>query len=170
MTIRYLQRRLFRSPQYAEEFIKFFQFSLMTTLSRFWVPRGKECLFAKLKSSRIRLMNSSWPELWKINTSLPSEFIFHNSGHSKFIYHKTCPTSSLSWKKVKLVFVWEYTRTSKSILRPAFDQSKLQGSRSGPHTNQTRYNKVNYHPLVCFRSFWSQCLIRSQSNLSSEVD
>ena len=62
-------------------------FSLVTTLSRFWVSQGKESLCAKQKSSRISLINSSWPELWKINTSMRSEFIFHKSGHSEFIYH-----------------------------------------------------------------------------------
>ena len=70
--------------QTAEEFIKSFQFSLATTLSRFWVSQGKEGLCAKQKSSRISLINSSWPELWKINTSAnASVFIFHNSGHSE---------------------------------------------------------------------------------------
>ena len=40
------------------------------------------------KSNRISLINSSWPELLKINTSAnASVFIFHNSGHSEFIYH-----------------------------------------------------------------------------------
>ena len=76
-------------PQYAEEFIKSFQFSLVTTLSRFWVSQGKESLCAKQKSSRISLINSSWPELWKMNTSLCSEFIFHNSCHLEFICHKS---------------------------------------------------------------------------------
>ena len=76
--------------QTAEEFIKSFQFSLVTTLSRFWVSQGKEGLCAKQKSSRISFISSSWPELWKINTNTSanaSVFIFHNSGHSEFIYH-----------------------------------------------------------------------------------
>ena len=56
--------------------IKSFQFSLVTTFSRFWVSQGKEGLCAKQKSSRISLINSSWPASWKINTSLRSEFSF----------------------------------------------------------------------------------------------
>ena len=74
--------------QYAEEFIKSFQCCLVTTLSHFWVSQRRESLCPKQKSSRIGLITSSWPELWKINTSLRSEFILHNSGHSEFIYHK----------------------------------------------------------------------------------
>ena len=87
MAIRNLQRRLFRSPQYVEEFIKSFQFSLVTTLSRFWMSQGRESLCEKQKSSTIALINSSWPELWKIDTSLRSEFIFYKSCLSEFIYH-----------------------------------------------------------------------------------
>ena len=60
MSIPYLQRRLFRSPQYEEEFIKSFQFSLVTTLSRFWVSQERQSLSAKQKSSRISLINSSY--------------------------------------------------------------------------------------------------------------
>ena len=63
--------------QTAEEFINSFQFSLVSTHSRFWVSQGKEGLCAKQKSSRVSLMNSA-------NASV---FIFHNSGHSEFIYH-----------------------------------------------------------------------------------
>ena len=75
--------------QSAEEFIKSFQFSLVTTLSRFWVSQGKEGLCAKRIRSRISLINSLWPELWKINTEAnASVFIFHNSSHSEFIYQK----------------------------------------------------------------------------------
>ena len=70
--------------QIAEEFIKSFQFSLVTTLSRFRVSQLK----VKQKSSRISLINSLLPELWKINTSATdSVFIFHNSDHSEFICH-----------------------------------------------------------------------------------
>ena len=79
MATPYLQRRLFQSPQCAEEFIKSFQFSLVTTLSRFWVSQGKEGLCAKQKSSRIGLINTTgWIVacVMKINTSLRSEFIF----------------------------------------------------------------------------------------------
>ena len=40
---------------------KSFQFSLVTTLSLVRVSQGKEGLCAKQKSSRISLINSSWP-------------------------------------------------------------------------------------------------------------
>ena len=43
-------------PQYAEEFIKSFQFSLVTTLS---LSQERESLCAKQKSSRVSLINSS---------------------------------------------------------------------------------------------------------------
>ena len=87
MAIPFLQRKVISKLQYAEEFIKSFQFSLVTTLSRFWVAQERESLCAKQKSRKISLIDSPWPELWKINTSLRSEFSFHNSGHSEFIYH-----------------------------------------------------------------------------------
>ena len=59
-------------PQYAEKFIKSFQFNLVTTFSDLWLSQGKEGLCAKQKSRRI----SSWPALWKINTPLRSKFIY----------------------------------------------------------------------------------------------
>ena len=43
-----------------------------------------------------RLPCMSWPALWKVNTSLRSEFIFHNSGHSEFI-------SNLKWPSTEKV-------------------------------------------------------------------
>ena len=75
------------NPQYAEEFIEPFQFSLVTILFRFCVSQGKEGLCAKQKSSRISLINSSWPASWKINTSLRSEFIFISPATQEFFYH-----------------------------------------------------------------------------------
>ena len=45
---------------------------------------------------------------------------------AQFQAHKKLPISSLSWKNLKPVFVREYTKTGKSILRPAFDQSNCK--------------------------------------------
>ena len=50
---------------------------------------------------------------------------------SKISKHiKKLPISSLYWKNLKPVFVWEYTKTGKSMLRPAFDQSNCK--KAGP--------------------------------------
>ena len=92
-------------PQYAEEFIKSFQFSLVATLSHFWVSQGKKGLCAKQKSSRISLMNSSWPALWKLYTSLHSKFIFRKSTHSKFIHHPYSVEAAVSSTEILLFSV-----------------------------------------------------------------
>ena len=50
---------------------------------------------------------------------------------SKISEHiKKLPIFSLYRKNLKPVFVWEYTKTGKSILRPAFDQSNCK--KAGP--------------------------------------
>ena len=71
-----------------------FFFKLITTLSRFWVSQGKESLWAKQKSCRISLINSPWPALWKINTSLRSKFIFHNKGLSELSITNPAPSTA----------------------------------------------------------------------------
>ena len=64
MAIPYLQRRLFWSSNMQMSLLNLFNSAYNSDHTyHFWVSQ---------KSSRISLINSSWPELWKINTSLRS--------------------------------------------------------------------------------------------------